>query len=224
MEVRFVKKRSKDIRLFLSIISILVFTGCQGNGQTVNFDPHALSSPSPRTADVADDSLTIVVEPFLDSRPQQHRLGSRTHVWGGSTHFNAWNGNVSEGMATLAVEYLQQHQWRASQGVDDPTQTNPASDVILTGTVLSLKANAKSGFFFTDITVGMKVRFEAKNTVDGSTVRMVLGANGADTVTIFSPQDVEQLLNLVAKDLYKQLFQDLTVKNKAFRLKAGSRP
>jgi hypothetical protein len=87
-----------------------------------------------------------------------------------------------------------------------------------------LKANAKSGFFFTDITVGMKVRFEAKNTVDGSTVRMVLGANGADTVTIFSPQDVEQLLNLVAKDLYKQLFQDLTVKNKAFRLKSDSRP
>jgi hypothetical protein len=64
------------------------------------------------------------------------------------------------------------------------------------------------------------VGFEAKNTVDGSTVRMVLGANGTDTVATFDPKDVEQLTNLVAKDLFNQLFQDLTVKNKTFQLKS----
>jgi hypothetical protein len=66
------------------------------------------------------------------------------------------------------------------------------------------------------------VAFEAKNGVDGSTVRMVLGANGSDTVATFDPKDVERLTNLVAKDLFNQLFQDLTVKNKAFRLKADN--
>jgi hypothetical protein len=66
----------------------------------------------------------------------------------------------------------------------------------------------------------MKVRFEAKNTVDGSTIRMVLGANGTDSVAVFDPKDVEQLTNLVAKDLFRQLFQDLTVKNRAFHLQS----
>ena len=225
MEVRIVKTRSKDVRLLLSIISILVFTGCQGTGQTVNFNPHALSSPSPKTPVVDEESLTIVVKPFQDARPHQERLGSRTHLWGGVTHFNAWNGNISEGMATLALDYLQQHkQWQASQGTDSSTQTSPASDVTLTGTILSLNANAKSGFGFTDITIDMRVRFEARNKVDGSTVRMVLGAKGSDTVAIFSPQDVEELLNLVSYDLYQQLFQDLAVKNKAFHLQSASRP
>ena len=129
MEVRIVKTRSKNVRLLLSIISILVFTGCQGTGQTVNFNPHALPSPSPKSTVANEDSVTIVVEPFQDARPQQDRLGSRTHIWGGMTHFNAWNGNISEGMATLAIEYLQQRQWHASQGTDSSTQTNPASDV-----------------------------------------------------------------------------------------------
>jgi len=222
MEVRIVKTRSKDVKLLLSILSILMFTGCQGTGQVVNFNPHALTSPSPKTAVVNKESITIVVEPFQDARPHQERLGSRTHLWGGITHFKAWNGNISEGMASLAIEYLQQRQWHASQGTESSTQTSPTSDVTLTGTILSLNANAKSGFGFTDITIDMRVRFEAKNKVDGSTVRMVLGAKGSDTVTVFSPQDVEQLLNLVIYDLYKQLFQDLTVKNKAFRLQSSS--
>jgi hypothetical protein len=46
---------------------------------------------------------------------------------------------------------------------------------------------------------------------------MVLGANGSDSVAFFAPKDLEKLINLVAKDLYQELFQDLKVKDKAFR-------
>ena len=207
-------------RFFWCLVGLLLFSGCQGTGNTVNFDPRALSTPS-RTTSVHHEDLTILVEPFQDARPQQQRLGARTHLWGGVTNFNAWNGNVSEGMANLAVDYLTQQQWQASRATSDLSGDTSPTDVTLTGTVLSLNANAKSGFGFTDIMVDMKVRFEAKNRVDGSTVRMVLGANGSDTVAIFDPKDVDRLLNLVAKDLYHQLFQDLIVKDKAFHLQPG---
>jgi hypothetical protein len=142
-------------------------------------------------------------------------------MWGGVTHFTAWNGRISEGMANLAIEYLQERQWRASKSTAETT-TSPSSDVTLKGAVLSLNANAKSRPGATDITVDMKVRFEANNKVDGSTVRMVLGANGSDSVAFFDPKDVERLINLVAKDLYQQLFQDLIVKNKAFQIRQGN--
>ena len=196
----------------------MLLSGCQGKGNTINFDPHAL--PSTRAQAVHED-LTILVEPFQDARSQKHRLGSRTHFWGGKTHFNAWNGNISEGMADLALEYLHERNWRASQKGANQSGQDSYQDVTLTGTVLSLNANAKSGFGFTDITVDMRVRFEANNKVDGSTVRMVLGANGSDRVATFSPSDVDYLINVVAKDLYQQLFQDLIVKDKAFRLQSG---
>ena len=211
------KTPSTCLGLFWCLASTLVLSGCQGSGQTVNFEPRALASQPTRVAAVHENDLTIVVEPFEDARPQQHRLGSRTHMWGGVTHFTAWNGQISEGMADLAIEYLQERQWRASKST---AETN--SDVIVKGTILSLNANAKSRPGATDITVDMKVRFEAKNKVDGSTVRMVLGANGSDSVAFFAPKDAERLINLVAKDLYQQLFQDLTVKNKAFQIRQGN--
>ena len=211
------KTPSTCLGLFWCLAGTLVLSGCQGSGQTVNFEPRALASQPARVAAIHENDLTIVVEPFEDARPQQHRLGSRTHMWGGVTHFTAWNGQISEGMADLAIEYLQERQWRASKST---AETN--SDVILKGTILSLNANAKSRPGATDITVDMKVRFEAKNKVDGSTVRMVLGANGSDSVAFFAPKDVERLINLVAKDLYQQLFQDLIVKNKAFQIRQGN--
>jgi hypothetical protein len=212
-----VKTPSTCLGLFWCLAGTLVLSGCQGSGQTVNFEPRALASQPARVAAVHENDLTIVVEPFEDARPQRHRLGSRTHMWGGVTHFTAWNGQISEGMADLAIEYLQERQWRASKST---AETN--SDVIVKGTILSLNANAKSRPGASDITVDMKVRFEAKNKVDGSTVRMVLGANGSDSVAFFAPKDVERLINLVAKDLYQQLFQDLIVKNKAFQIRQGN--
>ena len=212
------------LALLLSIVGGFLLASCQGTGHTVNFEPRALSTHPSSEATDQEENLTILVKPFVDARPQQQRLGSRTHLWGGVTHFNAWNGNISDGMANLAVTYLRQQQWQASKGATDNNSEKPPRDVTLTGTILSLNANAKSGFGFTDITVDMKVRFEAENTVDGSTVRMVLGANGSDTVAVFNPKDVERLINIVAKDLYRQLFQDLGVTNKTFHLQPGVRP
>jgi len=202
-------------RLLWCLVAMLLLSGCQGTGATVNFDPHALSAPPNRAGSVHSDDLIILVEPFQDARPQPHRLGSRTHLWGGVTNFNAWNGNISEGMTDLAIDYLKQRNWQTSRATADQKGEAPSADVTLTGTVLSLNANAKSGVGFTEIVVDMKVRFEAKKTIDGRTVRMVLGANGSDTVAFFDPKDVDRLINLVAKDLYNQLFQDLAVKNRA---------
>ncbi len=216
------KTPSIRTQILLGFLIIFVFTGCQGAGHTVNFEPRALVVHSQSQKATSSEGLAITVEPFQDTRPQQTRLGSRTHLWGGVTHFNAWNGNIGEGMANLAISYLQQQHWKASLASE---KDNPLpSDVTLMGSVLSLNANAKSGFGFTDIAVDMRVRFEAKNAIDGSTVRMVLGANGSDTVAFFDPKDVERLINLVAKDLYKQLFHDLGVKNKAFHLQPGISP
>jgi hypothetical protein len=201
-------------------IASLGFGGCQGSGQTVNFNPHAYPATIKASPNHHED-LTIVVEPFEDKRSEKSRLGSRTHFWGGATHFNAWNGNIGDGMADLALEYLQQEKWNASRATTGDTAAgNAPADVTLTGDILVLEANAKTGFGFTDIEVKMRVAFEAKNAEDGSTVRMVLGANGTDSVVTFDPKDVEDLTNQVAKDLFHQLFQDLTVKNQSFHLKS----
>lgn len=211
MEERHVKRL-----VWLSIgllFGIFGLSGCQGTGNTVNFDPQALKLRGQTKTSGAPGSLIVQVKPFQDQRAQKMRVGSRTHFWGGVTHFNVWNGQLGEEMANLAVDYLQQNNWQASRLASEGN----AADVILSGDILAFDTNAKSGFGFTDIHVTIKVRFEAENLSDRSTVRMVLGANGKDTVTVFDPKDVEHLTNVVAKDLFNQLFQDLAVHNKTLR-------
>ncbi len=201
--------------LILSVFTILILSGCQGTGAMVNFDPQTIPH-NPKVAEPShDDTLRISVSPFTDSRGHQNKIGTRTHFWGGTTNFNAWNGQIGEGMANLAVDYLTQRKWQAALGAE-----GNLSDVTLSGKVLTLEGHAKSGFGFTDIEVSMKVHFEAKNTSDGSTVRTILGANGTDTVFFFSPKDMQQLTNETAKELFDQLFGDLTVKDRAFHLRS----
>jgi len=212
-------KRQLQWTMGILIIS-LALTGCQGTGQLHNFDPHALSSAKSHSEALSPDRLMIGVVAFQDSRSHKGRIGSRTHFWGGTTNFNVWDGNLGEGMADLAIEYLRQRNWQASRSEAKANQETAPTDIVLTGEVLSFEANAKSGFGFTDIEVEIRVRFQAKNNSDGSAVRMVLGANGRDTVALFSPKDVEHLTNTVAKDLFQQLFQDLTVNNRAFHLQS----
>ena len=198
--------------LFASALLVaLLLPGCMGTGGTVNFDIQPLSTTPREHTDPMNESLVIAVDTFTDGRPDTKRVGVRTHFWGGVTNFNAWNGKIGDGMADLAVAYLKQYKWNASRQSGTP-------DATLTGKVLTWDSRAKSGFGFTAIDVTMKVLFEVTNEKDGSTVRMVLGSNGADTVVFFDSDDVRKLTNQVAKQLFEQLFRDLAVDDGVFRL------
>ena len=130
MEGLFVKTPSTCLHLFWCLVGTLVLSGCQGSGQTINFVPHALSSQPTRAEAVQGNDLTILVEPFQDARPQQHRLGSRTHFWGGVTHFSAWNDDISEGTKTKNVDLCQQGNTADAGGGcgnNDDKSTKPVS-------------------------------------------------------------------------------------------------
>jgi len=214
-----VKQRTSFL---ISLVGLLVFSGCQGTGKMVNFDLEAIPNSLGQQEGAQDNSPDIAVEPFQDDRLDQSRIGTRTHVSGGVTYFNAWNGSIGEGMAHLTVDYLRQKGWNAHIKTSESPPAEKKTDVILSGKILALKALAKSRFGSTKIDVRVKIGFEAKNEMDGSTVRMVLGSNGTDTVVSFDPQDVRKLTSEVLKELFGQLFKDLKVQGRTFRLRSPS--
>jgi hypothetical protein len=189
-----------------------------GTGEVVNLNVEPLSTAPREHTDPMNESLVIAVDTFKDGRPDTKRVGVRTHFWGGITNFNAWNGEIGDGMANLAVAYLKQNGWNASRGSGNGSSATNSPDAILSGKVLTWNSRAKSGFGFTEIDVTMKVLFEVTNERDGSTVRMVLGSNGSETVVFFDSEDVRTLTNQVAKQLFEQLFRDLSVKDGMFHL------
>jgi len=190
-----------------------------GTGEVINLEINPLPTSSSRDKKAPrDESILIVVDAFKDVRKDKKKIGLRTHFWGGITNFNAWNGEIGDGMANLTLAYLKQDRWNATRSNANGTSAQHTPDVNLTGQVLTWNTLAKSGFGFTQIDVELKVLFEVANAKDGSTVRIVLGTNGTDTVVFFDPEDVQKLTSQVAKQLFEQLFRDLTVKDGTFRL------
>lgn len=201
-----------------ALIVGLLLPGCMGTGEVINFDVEPLSTTPPEHTDPMKESLVIAVDTFTDGRPDTKRIGVRTHIWGGITNFNAWNGEIGDGMANLALAYLKQHRWNASRSGGSGSSASNSPDATLSGKVLTWNSRAKSGFGFTAIDVTLKVLFEVTNARDGSTVRMVLGSNGSDTAVFFNSEDVRKLTNQVAKQLFEQVFRDLRVKDGMFHL------
>ena len=85
-----------------ALIAGLLLSGCMGTGEVINLEINPLPTSSSRDKKAPrDESILIVVDAFKDVRKDKKKIGLRTHFWGGITNFNAWKGEIGDGMANL---------------------------------------------------------------------------------------------------------------------------
>jgi hypothetical protein len=192
---------------------LLVLAGCAGSGKTVSLD---VVPKLPPAQALASDPVKIVIEPFEDRRADTSRLGLRTHLGGGVTYFNVTGGRVGDAAAETLAETLRQRGWYGRGWDARVVQSGVAvsgADIIITGQVLDLAANAKSRFFSTVITTESKMVIKASNVKDGSvTTRSVEGAL-TQTVFWFEHDDVRKLVALVLKDGMDRFVNDTKIED-----------
>ncbi len=194
----------------------LALNACAGTGEMVNLDVNV----RPMQQEVApDETVKIVVEAFQDQRPDQTRLGLRTHLGGGVTYFNVPGGKSGEAVAEALADYLRHKGWQV--GVKKPglTAAEGRTDILLSGTIRELWATAKSRFGSTRMDVKSSIVVKAQNQVDGSQTSITLDGAATDTVWFFSPEKLQDLVNSVLKDSYHKLMMDARVENRAWRLR-----
>jgi hypothetical protein len=197
--------------VLLSMLTVVA--GCAGSGQTVALD---VVPKLPPAQTLASDPVKIVIEPFEDRRADVSKLGHRTHLGGGVTYFNVAGGKVGDTAAETMAETLRQQGWQR-RGWDARVVQSGLSvsgaDIIVTGEVLELAANAKSRFFSTVITTECKMVIKASNLKDGSvTTRSVEGAL-TQTVFWFENNDVRRLVSLVLKDGFDRFVNDTRIED-----------
>lgn len=197
-------------------VALLALSACAGTGDMVNLDVNV----RPMQQEVApDETVKIVVEAFQDQRPDQTRLGLRTHLGGGVTYFNVPGGKSGEAVAEALADYLRHKGWQV--GVKKPglTAAEGRTDILLSGTIRELWATAKSRFGSTRMDVKSSIVVKAHNQVDGSQTSITLDGAATDTVWFFSPEKLQDLINSVLKDSYHKLMMDARVENRAWRLR-----
>ncbi len=198
------------------VLAALWLGGCAGSGEIVNLDLNV--RPLPQEV-AADETVKIVVEAFQDQRPDQSRLGVRTHLGGGATYFNVPGGKAGETIAETLADFLRHKGWQV--GVKKPglTAAEGRTDILLSGSIRELWATAKSRFFSTKLSVKSSIVVKAYNAVDGSSISITLDGAATDSVFFFSPQKLQDLTNSVLKDSFQKLMFDSRIENRAWRLR-----
>lgn len=202
------------------IIAVLfsagLIAGCGGTGRTFYMD---VQQKAPPAQYVEPESVKIVVEPFEDRRLEKTRLGMRTHLWGGVTYFQVAGERPGELIAQAVAERLKTRGWRdrAWNVLVVPPGSTTDADVVITGHIVDLSANAKSRLFSTVLSTTLKLVITARNVGDRTTtMRSVEGAQH-DTVVWFSDDDIQQLTAATLQDGIDRYIVDTTIEQRALR-------
>jgi hypothetical protein len=195
------------------LIALTLASGCAGSGQTVSLD---VVPKLPPAQTLAAEPVKIVIEPFEDRRADTAKLGHRTHLGGGVTYFNVAGGKVGDTAAETMAETLRQQGWQR-RGWDARVVQSGLSvsgaDIVVTGEVLELAANAKSRFFSTVITTECKMVIKASNLKDGSTTTRSVEGALTQTVFWFENNDVRRIVSLVLKDGFDRFVNDTKIED-----------
>jgi hypothetical protein len=178
-----------------------------------------LKQKTPAAQYVEPEAVKIVVEPFEDRRLEKTRLGMRTHLWGGVTYFQVAGERPGHVVAQALVDRLKTRGWRDrawNVSMAAPGSVTDA-DIVISGQILDLSANAKSRVFSTVLTTSLKLVISARNVGDRtSTMRSVEGAQH-DTVVWFSDDDLQELTAATLQDGIDRYIVDTTIEKLALR-------
>jgi hypothetical protein len=178
-----------------------------------------LQQKAPPAQYVEPESVKIVVEPFDDRRLEKTRLGMRTHLWGGVTYFQVAGERPGYVVAQALVDRLKTRGWsdRAWNVRMVPAGTTTDADIVISGQIFELSANAKSRFFSTAITTTLKLVMTARNLGDRTTtLRSVEGAQH-NTVVWFSNDDIQELTTATLQDGIDRYIVDTSIEQRALR-------
>lgn len=165
------------------------------------------------------DPLKIAIEPFDDRRADKSRVGTRSHLWGGTTYFDVSGDGLAALITQRLAERLRTRGWQDrvwNVRVATPGSI-PDADIIISGQVKDFSATAKSRVFSTVIDTSSRFTIQARNLIDRSTTIRTIEGGRSRTVFWFSDDDVREQLAVTLKDGLDRLIADTTIDNKALR-------
>ncbi len=196
----------------LCLLSSLVITGCAAQGEKIDVKISAKTGTEAKPPTATDVKVAVV--PFQDDRIDRSRLGTRQHLWGGESTFALPSGTVGEASARALADYLKRKGWQAVLATN-----STGADITITGKLLEVAVDAKSGVAHTALTGRNKMVLQADNAADGSKVRETVSGIGNDTVFWFDPEDAEELLNDLYDKNFERFLADTKLDGKVLKLR-----
>ena len=189
----------------IGLLGIILAAGCAGKGERIDLKVPVVNGAGEKV--VTMSAPTVAIQPFEDRRTDRSHLGTRSHLWGGESHFSLPNGTLGEATAQAFADYLTGKGWKtiAAKG-----HGASGADMTITGTLVDVGVDAKSGIGQTTVTAKNRIVVQVQNHTDGSQVRETLTSAGTNQVFWFDQEDAQELLN----ELYSKNFEKFVTDTK----------
>ena len=207
----------KQMAVGAILLGTLVWLGgCAGKGEELPMNVGV--TPAATSTGVAPvSSVKVVVIPFLDDRSDRTKLGTRHSLWGSDQVYTVKSGTIGEATAKAFTDYLTRKGWRA-QYAASASQAGGA-DVVISGKILELSADAHGAIGSTDITAKSKVTVQAANQADGSSITSTNSHTGNYTVFWYAQEDGEELLSEVLERNFEKFVSSTKFDGAALRFR-----
>lgn len=209
-------KQSSLRVLGCAIMMATMLAGCRGTGEVRYLDLRE-KPPMVQVTDI--EPVKIAIEPFDDRRADRSRVGTRTHLWGGTTQFDVLGDRPAGAITQRLADRLRTRGWRDRvwNVRVAPAGSATDADIVISGQVQDFSATVKSRVFSTVIDTTSRLTIQARNLVDRSTTIRTIEGGRSRTVFWFNEDDVREQLAATLKDGLDRLIVDTTIDNKALR-------
>lgn len=195
---------------------LVVCGGCAGKGDAMPINV-GITPPVASAAMSPSSAVKVVVIPFQDDRSDRTKLGSRHSLWGSDEPYTVKSGTVGEATAKAFADYLARKGWRAEYA-SSASQTGGA-DVVISGKIQELSADAHGAVGSTDIAAKNKVVFQAANKADGSSITETVSHAGTYTVFWYAPEDGQEILSEVLERSFEKFASQTKFDGAALRFR-----
>lgn len=209
-------KQSSLRVLGCAIMMATLLAGCRGTGEMRYMDLRE-KPPMVQVTDI--EPVKIAIEPFDDRRADKSRVGTRTHLWGGTTQFDVLGDRPAGAITQRLADRLRTRGWRDRvwNVRVAPAGSAADADIVISGQVQDFSTTVKSRVFSTVIDTTSRFTIQARNLVDRSTTIRTIEGGRSRTVFWFNEDDVREQLAATLKDGLDRLIVDTTIDNKALR-------
>lgn len=209
-------KQSSLRILGCAIMMATMLAGCRGTGEMRYLDLRE-KPPMVQVTDI--EPVKIAIEPFDDRRVDKSRVGTRTHLWGGTTQFDVSGDRLGGLITQRLADRLRTRGWRDRvwNVRVAPAGSAADADIVINGQVQDFSATVKSRVFSTVIDTTSRFTIQARNLADRSTTVRTIEGGRSRTVFWFNEDDVREQLAATLKDGLDRLIVDTTIDNKALR-------
>lgn len=198
----------------IGLLGIIMASGCAGKGERIDLKLPAASVANEKVATMSP--ATVVIQSFEDNRTDRSHLGSRSHLWGGESHFSLPSGTLGDATAQAFADYLKGKGWNATVAKGVGVE---GVDITITGKLVDVGVDAKSSIGQTTLNAKSRMVVQVKNHADGSQVRETLSSTGSNQVFWFDPEDAQGLLNELYNKNFEKFVTDTKLDGKILKLR-----